>query len=151
MPFTDREREIVMLIGAGLPNRAVAGRLTLSVRTWKAASTKRWRSPAPTTSEECAAQVSHRGGRLRHRSATTGALPANRNDRVISSGPGLGNHMSRQRGIPAEARMGHGFAQPLDVGGGVTGNVGGARAPVADLASCRRSSPPDQHAAIARG
>ena len=33
VPFTDREREIVMLIGEGLSNRAVAERLTLSVRT----------------------------------------------------------------------------------------------------------------------
>ncbi len=33
LPLTDREREIVMLIGAGLSNRAVAERLTLSVRT----------------------------------------------------------------------------------------------------------------------
>jgi len=33
VPFTDREREIVMLIGQGLSNRAVAERLTLSVRT----------------------------------------------------------------------------------------------------------------------
>ena len=33
MPFTDREREIVMLIGEGLSNRAVAERLTVSVRT----------------------------------------------------------------------------------------------------------------------
>ena len=33
MPLTDREAEIVMLIGEGLSNRAVAERLTLSVRT----------------------------------------------------------------------------------------------------------------------
>ncbi|MGO9104258.1 MAG: LuxR C-terminal-related transcriptional regulator [Mycobacterium sp.] len=33
VPLTDREREIVMLIGEGLSNRAVAERLTLSVRT----------------------------------------------------------------------------------------------------------------------
>lgn len=33
LPLTDREEEIVMLIGAGLSNRAVAERLTLSVRT----------------------------------------------------------------------------------------------------------------------
>ena len=32
-PLTDREAQIVMLIGEGLPNRAVAERLTLSVRT----------------------------------------------------------------------------------------------------------------------
>ncbi|OBI15187.1 helix-turn-helix transcriptional regulator [Mycobacterium sp. E2327] len=33
LPFTDREREIVTLIGEGLSNREVAERLTLSVRT----------------------------------------------------------------------------------------------------------------------
>jgi DNA-binding CsgD family transcriptional regulator len=33
LPFTDREAEIVMLIGEGLSNRAVADRLTLSPRT----------------------------------------------------------------------------------------------------------------------
>ena len=33
LPLTDREREIVMLIGQGLSNREVAARLTLSIRT----------------------------------------------------------------------------------------------------------------------
>ncbi|RUP04377.1 MAG: helix-turn-helix transcriptional regulator [Mycobacterium sp.] len=33
VPFTSREREIVMLLGEGLPSRLVAERLTLSVRT----------------------------------------------------------------------------------------------------------------------
>ena len=33
LPLTDREREIVMLIGEGLSNREVAERLTVSVRT----------------------------------------------------------------------------------------------------------------------
>ena len=33
LPLTDREHEIVMLIGEGLSNRAVAQRLTLSIRT----------------------------------------------------------------------------------------------------------------------
>jgi DNA-binding CsgD family transcriptional regulator len=33
LPLSDREAEIVMLIGAGLSNRAVAERLTLSIRT----------------------------------------------------------------------------------------------------------------------
>lgn len=33
LPLTEREQEIVTLIGAGLSNRAIAERLTLSVRT----------------------------------------------------------------------------------------------------------------------
>jgi len=33
LPLTDREREIVTLIGLGLSNRDIAARLTISVRT----------------------------------------------------------------------------------------------------------------------
>ena len=33
LPLTDREREIVTLLGQGLPSRAIAERLTLSTRT----------------------------------------------------------------------------------------------------------------------
>jgi DNA-binding CsgD family transcriptional regulator len=33
LPFTDREREVVMLLGEGLTSSAIAARLTLSART----------------------------------------------------------------------------------------------------------------------
>jgi DNA-binding NarL/FixJ family response regulator len=33
LPFTEREREIAMLVAAGLTNQAIATRLTVSVRT----------------------------------------------------------------------------------------------------------------------
>ena len=41
LPLTDREREIVLLLGQGLSNRDVADRLTVSVRTVRAISTRR--------------------------------------------------------------------------------------------------------------
>jgi DNA-binding NarL/FixJ family response regulator len=33
LPFTEREREIVTLLAAGLSNRDIAARLTLAIRT----------------------------------------------------------------------------------------------------------------------
>lgn len=60
LPFTDREREIVMLIGAGLSNRAVADRLTLSVRTVESHIYRAMSKTGTTTREELAALVSHR-------------------------------------------------------------------------------------------
>ena len=56
LPLTDREAEIVMLIGAGLSNRAIAERLTLSVRRSKVTSTGPCRRPGPpaaTNSPRC--------------------------------------------------------------------------------------------------
>lgn len=47
LPFTDREAEIVMLIGEGLSNREVAARLTVSIRTVEATSTGPWRRQEP--------------------------------------------------------------------------------------------------------
>lgn len=64
LPFTDREREIVMLIGEGLSNRAVAQRLTLSVRTVESHIYRAMAKTGTTTREELAALVSHNGGQL---------------------------------------------------------------------------------------
>lgn len=64
LPFTDREREIVMLIGEGLPNRAVAARLSLSVRTVESHIYRAMAKTGTSTREELAALVSHRGRRL---------------------------------------------------------------------------------------
>lgn len=61
LPFTDREREIVMLIGAGLSNRAVADRLTLSVRTVESHIYRAMSKTGTTTREELAALVTHHG------------------------------------------------------------------------------------------
>ena len=49
LPLTDREREIVMLIGQGLSNREVAERLTLSVRTVEGHIYRAMVNPAPAT------------------------------------------------------------------------------------------------------
>jgi DNA-binding CsgD family transcriptional regulator len=60
LPFTDREREIVMLIGAGLSNRAVAERLTLSVRTVESHIYRAMAKTGATSRDELAALVSRR-------------------------------------------------------------------------------------------
>ncbi|ORW86453.1 helix-turn-helix transcriptional regulator [Mycobacterium riyadhense] len=62
LPFTDREREIVMLIGEGLSNRAVAERLTLSVRTVESHIYRAMSKTGTTSREELAALVPRRGG-----------------------------------------------------------------------------------------
>ncbi len=47
LPLTDREREIVLLIGEGLSSREVAQRLTLSVRTVESHVYRAMSRPAP--------------------------------------------------------------------------------------------------------
>ena len=59
VPFTDREREIVMLIGAGLSNRAVAERLTLSVRTVESHIYRAMAKTGTASRDALAALVSH--------------------------------------------------------------------------------------------
>ena len=58
LPFTDREREIVMLIGEGLSNRAVAERLTLSVRTVESHIYRAMSKTGTASRDELAALVS---------------------------------------------------------------------------------------------
>ncbi len=61
VPLTDREREIVMLIGEGLSNRAVAERLTLSVRTVESHIYRAMLKTGTTSRDELAALIpSHR-------------------------------------------------------------------------------------------
>nr|WP_197515066.1 LuxR family transcriptional regulator [Mycobacterium sp. 1245805.9] len=61
VPFTDREREIVMLIGAGLSNREVAERLTVSVRTVESHIYRAMSKTGTTTRDELAALIPARG------------------------------------------------------------------------------------------
>jgi DNA-binding CsgD family transcriptional regulator len=61
VPFTEREREIVMLIGAGLSNRDVAERLTVSVRTVESHIYRAMAKTGTTSRDELAALLpSHR-------------------------------------------------------------------------------------------
>ena len=61
LPLTEREREIVMLIGEGLSNRAVAERLTLSVRTIESHIYRSMLKTGTTSRDELAALIpSHR-------------------------------------------------------------------------------------------
>lgn len=55
LPLTDREAEIVMLIGEGLTNRAVAERLTVSVRTVESHIYRAMLKTGTTSREELAA------------------------------------------------------------------------------------------------
>jgi DNA-binding CsgD family transcriptional regulator len=60
MPLTDREREIVMLVGQGLSNRDIADRLTLSVRTVEGHVYKAMTKTGTVSREELAALISNR-------------------------------------------------------------------------------------------
>jgi DNA-binding CsgD family transcriptional regulator len=57
VPLTDREREIVMLLGEGLSNRAVAERLTLSVRTVESHIYRAMLKTGTTSRDELAALI----------------------------------------------------------------------------------------------
>jgi len=63
VPFTDREREIVMLIGEGLSNRSVAERLSLSVRTVESHIYRAMAKTGTTSREELAGLLPHRSPR----------------------------------------------------------------------------------------
>lgn len=60
LPFTSREREIVMLIGEGLTSRAVAERLSLSVRTVESHIYRAMAKTGTTTRDELAALINFR-------------------------------------------------------------------------------------------
>jgi DNA-binding CsgD family transcriptional regulator len=60
VPLTDREAEIAMLIGEGLSNRAVADRLTLSVRTVESHIYRAMTRTGVTSREELAALLPRR-------------------------------------------------------------------------------------------
>lgn len=60
LPLTDREREIVMLLGDGVSNRDIAARLTLSVRTVESHIYKAMAKTGTTSREELAALVTRR-------------------------------------------------------------------------------------------
>jgi DNA-binding CsgD family transcriptional regulator len=61
LPLTDREREIVMLLGEGLSNRDVAARLTLSIRTVEGHIYKAMTKTGTASREELAALLPKRG------------------------------------------------------------------------------------------
>ena len=60
-PLTDREAEVVMLIGEGLSNRAVAERLTLSVRTVESHIYRAMSKTGATSRDELAALLPRHG------------------------------------------------------------------------------------------
>ena len=60
LPLTDREREIVMLLGQGLSTREVAARLTLSVRTVESHIYRAMTKTGTASREELAALLSKR-------------------------------------------------------------------------------------------
>ncbi|RDH78878.1 LuxR family transcriptional regulator [Mycolicibacterium moriokaense] len=61
LPLTDRETEIVMLIGEGLSNRAIAERLTLSVRTVESYVYRAMMKTDTASRDELAALLPRRG------------------------------------------------------------------------------------------
>ena len=63
LPLTDREAEIVMLIGEGLSNRAVAERLTLSIRTVESHIYRAMMKTGTTSRDELAALLPRSGAR----------------------------------------------------------------------------------------
>ena len=64
LPFTDREREIVMLLGQGKTNRDIATRLSLSVRTVESHIYKAMAKTGTTSREELAALLANPGCQL---------------------------------------------------------------------------------------
>ncbi|MDT5180031.1 MAG: hypothetical protein QOJ95_4229, partial [Mycobacterium sp.] len=54
LPLTDREREVVMLIGEGMSNRDIAARLTVSTRTVETHVYRAMSKTGTTTREELA-------------------------------------------------------------------------------------------------
>jgi DNA-binding CsgD family transcriptional regulator len=67
LPLTDREREIVMLIGEGLSSREIAERLTLSVRTVESHVYRAMSKTGTTSRDELAALLPTRGARAERR------------------------------------------------------------------------------------
>ena len=63
MPLTDREAEIVMLIGEGLSNRGIAERLTVSVRTVESHIYRAMAKTGTTSRDELAALIPRPGAR----------------------------------------------------------------------------------------
>jgi DNA-binding CsgD family transcriptional regulator len=60
LPLTDREAEVVMLIGEGLSNRAVAERLTLSIRTIESHIYRAMMKTGTTSRDELGALLPHK-------------------------------------------------------------------------------------------
>jgi DNA-binding CsgD family transcriptional regulator len=65
LPLTDREREIVALLGRGLSNRDISERLVLSVRTVEGHILKAMRKTGTASRDELAAVLPHTGLRQR--------------------------------------------------------------------------------------
>ena len=85
LPLTDRESEIVMLIGEGLSNRAVAERLTLSVRTVESHIYRAMMKTGTASRDELAALMPRHGRQQSERRALTAR--EHPNTRLSSSAP----------------------------------------------------------------